>query len=379
MASALLFYFGCYFAKTTLPLHIKNLNGSDAVVGRIIAVISGASLASRWITGALQDKYGSKPFMVGSALCLACVTLSYRFIRSIPLLTVSAFFQGLALGSFATTAVAQIVGGIESEIERTSALSLFSMSHLTASAIAPWFALTMATQIETATVLGWATIGGFAAVLPALRVSSVPAKTEKHTRAVSAGPNVFRDKVFVGASLCYLVWAISYGAVYSFLPLFGQERGIINAGVFFTSFAVVNLVGRVFVRRLVLSMGATRLINISSLLVIISMCSLSISRSPFHLAVAGVIYGLGSAGIYPCLAGIATGRGSGKTGMIVALFMSNFELGQMVGSVAFGSIISRRGYPAIYRISAIAMLTGLLIFNRTAKGIPVASQERVQR
>ncbi len=375
--SALLFYCGCYFAKSTLPLHIKGLNGSDAVVGRTIAVMSGAALATRWIAGALQDKYGSKPFMVGCSLCLACATLSYRFISSIPLLTVSAFFQGIALGGFATTAVAQIVGGIQSEIERTSALSLFSMSHLTAGAIAPWLALTMATHMETSTILGWATVGGLAAVLPALRVSSLPPKTEKHANTASSRPNVFRDKVFVGASLCYLVWAISYGAIYSFLPLFGQERGIINVGVFFTSFAMINLIGRVFVRHLVLRMGAARLINISSFLVIISMCLLSISRSPFHLAVAGVIYGLGSTGIYPCLAGIATGRGSGNTGMIVALFMSNFELGQMFGSIALGSIISRRGYPAIYRISAIAMFVGLLIFNRMAKPVVAANRETV--
>ena len=375
--SAFLFNCACYCAKSILPLHIRSLNGSDAVVGRTVAVMSGTGLAARWIAGALQDKHGSKPFMVGSALCLACVTLSYRFISSIPLLTVSAFFQGMALGGFATAAVAQILSGVDSDIERTSALSLFSMSHLGAMAIAPGVALAMASYMGTGKVLGWATVGGLAAVLPALCVGSVSPKAEKHTSSVSSMPSVFRDKVFVGASLCYFVWAISHGATYAFLPLFGKELGIMNVGVFFTAYATINLIGRPFVSRLVLRMGTTRLINMSSVLVIISMYLVSISHTPFHLAVAGIIYGLGSTSVYPCLAGVATGRVSGNMGIMIALFMSNFELGQMVGSVALGSIISRMGYPAIYRIAAIAVFAGLVLFNRLAKPVVAANQEIV--
>ena len=49
----------------------------------------------------------------------------------------------------------------------------------------------------------------------------------------------------------------------------------------------------------------------------------------------------------------------------------------MFGSIALGSIISRRGYPAIYRISAIAMFVGLLIFNRMAKPVVAANRETV--
>jgi uncharacterized membrane protein YbhN (UPF0104 family) len=58
---------------------------------------------------------------------------------------------------------------------------------------------------------------------------------------------MLRDRVFVGTSLRCLKWAVSCGAIYTFLPLFGQERGILNVRTFFTIFVVTNLIGRVLV------------------------------------------------------------------------------------------------------------------------------------
>ncbi|NMA65823.1 MAG: MFS transporter, partial [Clostridiaceae bacterium] len=345
--SAFFFYCGYYFAKTVLPLHIKTLNGSDAIVGRTMAIISGAALATRWVAGTLQDKYGSKPFIVGAALCLAFVSLSYNFVESIQLLTVAAFFQGVAIGSFATIAMAQIVDGVESEIERTSALSFFSMSHLTAGSVAPWMALAMATTMGTGNILGWSAIWGLAAALPAFYLSPMPPKEYKDSTDISLGVSILGDKILVGACFCYFVWAISQGIIYSFLPLFSQARGITNAGVFFTSFALTNLIGRAFVKKLAVSIGSIRLVNISSFFIIISMCILSVAQNTYYLAVAGVIYGLGSTAIYPCLAGIATGRDQENMGLTIALFMSNLELGQMVGAFVLGNVASRRGYPVI--------------------------------
>jgi MFS family permease len=378
VVSAFFFYFTYNISRSILPLHIISLDGSDAIVGRIVGVTNGATLAARWITGGLQDKYGSKKFLVGSALCLACVTLSYRFISSISLLTVSAFFQGIAFGGFATAAVGQMIEGLHSEIDRTSALSIFSMSRLTAASIAPALALAMATHTETSAILGWAALGGFAAAVPTSRVSLelLDAKTQtRHTNPTSSRVNVFRDRGFVGSSLCYLMWSVSYGAIYSFLPLYGQQRGIMNVGMFFTTFAMVNLFSRVLVKPLVLRIGTPKLIGVSSVLVIMSMFVLSMAKSPFHLVTAGVLYGLGSTSMYPCLTALATGRGSGNTGLTIALFMSNFEVGQMIGSIILGNIIAGRGYPAVYRISGIAMLVGILIFNRMVEPVRVENLE----
>jgi MFS family permease len=117
----------------------------------------------------LQDRYGTKQFIVGCSLCLLLSTLSYRFISHIRLAIISAVFQGAALGCFAG-AVAQFLQGVKSELNRTLALSLFSMSHLLAATIGSRLALTMDSHMETGRVLRLETAGDIVAILHALWV-----------------------------------------------------------------------------------------------------------------------------------------------------------------------------------------------------------------
>lgn len=361
--TAFLFYFSCHFAKSLLPLHIRSLGGNDVMVGWTIATVNAAGLVSKYMTGVLQDGVGSKPFILGSSLCLIGATLSYGFIDSIPLLMVPAIFHGIALGSFGTAASAHVLTGVNSEAERTSALSTFSMAHLTATAIAPGLALTLVSKRSTALIMGWAGLVGVLALVPGLRLEAPAVQKIKRAGAIAAVSEAVRDRQFLGASLLYFMWAVSYGAIYSFLPLYGIQRDITNVGIFFSSFAVVNLAGRLVVGGLVSRLGMGRLINISSVLCAGSMCLLVFLRDPVILAIAGVLYGLGSFPLYPCLAATITGKESRGIGMSIALFMANFQLGQIAGSIGLGSVSLRLGYPAIYGITAMALCVGVLAYN----------------
>lgn len=365
--AAFLFYYSAYSAQAVLPLHIQNLGGSNMTVGAVMALINIVSFIAKWVTGALQDKYGSKPFLAGAVMSLSCVTLLYGLATSIPILMVIGVFHGISLGTFAISAVAQVVSNVRSEALRTSALSMFSMAHLTAGAIAPGLSLTLAGHIKPSAALRWASLGAVVAGLPVYRMPMSRTMSETGGGTLASIKTIITDKAFRGASFLYLTWAICYGSVYSFLPLFGNDNGIMNVGTFHAAYALVNLMGRPFVGYLVLHLGMRRLTSVSSILVVISMFLVAISRTMSGLGAAGIFFGLGSFALYPCLAAVATGQTMNHLGMSIAVFKSSLELGQVVSSIVVGAISSKLGWLAAYGTAGAAVCLGLLVYINSTK------------
>lgn len=368
--SGLLFQGVFYYIKIILPLYITSTGGSDYVVAAGVAAISGAGLISRWVTGTLQDVYGSRQFLIGSAVGLTLVAIGYYSLESLSAILILCAGQGIMLGAFDTAAVGHLLVGEDSEAARASALSFYSMSRLVALAAAPWISLSIAEAMDPRIALGFSGMVAAVCVLPLLGLRHSSRKTsaaEGRKGRLAFVLGLAKDRVFAGASILYFSWAFTYGAIYSFLPLYGKELGLANVGSFFAAYAAVTAAARAFVGPLMSQVGSHLLINLSSIVVVVSMMVLALAQSITVLSVAGLLYGMGSFAMYPCLTSLATGQAQGGIGTAFALFMFSFELGQLAGPIVFARIANYWGYSVAYGGSAAVFVAGFGLYNVLAR------------
>lgn len=366
--STFFFFAALGYTRGVLPLHVKSLHGSDIVVGGVAAANPAGEIAMRWMAAPLLSRYEPKTVMLCCALSLACANLAYRGASSVPLAVIVAFVHGASVGGFGTAAATQVLAGAtDSEVSRTSALSVYSIARITAQIAAPAIGLTLATRMRTDIVLAWAAVPGIAAFLVCLLI-----RPQASNKAESGGNSAellrivrgaLQDKVLIGAIVAYFAWSFITAGLSGFLALLGRERGMMNVGFFFTASGLLNFTGTLFIGLLVARFGTDRLLNASGVLVVTSLSLVLLARTPSLLAVAGALFGLGTFAVYPCLAAVAVGRLPGTTGVAVVLFMTGMDLGLSLGSLALGVVARSLGYPAVFVTGAVVYCVGLCTYH----------------
>lgn len=361
--ACLAFYMGHYSASSLVSLRVVELSGSHALVGAVVGRVGQVALVARWVAGVSRNRFGSALLMLVATVSLAMAGAVYMLASGVSWVAAGTALQGLALGLFATAGTTHVASAAASTSQKASALSLYTTANLVASAAAPGIALALANAAGAGTA---ATMTLVVATMASLLLLRLPLKLDRSLKSQSirvslhAVPAALSDRPFIGASALYLAWAVSYGAVLAFLPLYGKYRGIPNVGAFFAAYSIATIMGRALLGRILPHMTMKVLLNASAAMAAASMVLLSTAGDPLTLALAGALYGLGSFPLYPCLASIASSRVPDSLAMAMALFMSNYDVGQIIGTTGLGILAVPHGYQWVYRAAAAAILLGLI-------------------
>lgn len=362
-ASVFLFFAALGYTRGVLPLHVRSLQASDIAVGMVTAAGPAGELAMRWVSAPLLERYAPRVIMLYCSAALAFISLAYGFVPTVSLVVLLTLLHGASIGGFGTGAATQILVGTNSEESRTLALSAYALARMTAQIAAPAVGLTLATRISTSTVLVWAAVAGAAALVPLWAVRSHPSGSRE------SGGNVrellktvlraLQDRVLVGAVLAYTAWAFTMAGLGSFLPLFGRERGIMNVAFFFTTSGILNIIGTLLLGPLMSRFGRDRLLDASAVFIVSGIGLVLAAWTPMALVIAGVLFGLGTFSVYPCLAAVAVGRLPQSTGTAIVLFMTGMDIGMSLGSLVSGVIARGLGYSAVFVTGAVLSCLGL--------------------
>jgi len=356
---------------TVTPLFAKHLGGDLSTLGLVVAFFTVSALVFRPYFGNMLDKKGRKLTIIIGGIIFSAVTLAYGIALSVVGLLALRFLHGLGFSAH-STAAGTIVADIVPKSRLTEGVGFFGISHTLAMALGPLIGLNLLEYRGFNEVFILAAVLGVISVVIALSLklgndSKREQVDEDNEHKILAGNSTIQSSIIeksaIPASLVLLFIALTLGAVITFLPVFALSMGIGDIGIFFTVFALVQLVARPLTGRLADKFGFSAIMLPGLAFMAISMIILAFASNLGMFVAAGLTYGLGFGSVQPTLNAIMIKlcpperRGVGN-----ATFFSAMDIGIGTGAILWGVVSQLAGFTYVFIGAALCIVVALVMY-----------------
>jgi MFS family permease len=360
-----LFFSSMHLLITPLPLYVEEIGGGDADVGLATTTFALAAIATRPFMGRLVDTWGRKPILLIGAGAFTLAPLSYMLVRSVPALLAARMFHGLGIAAF-TTAYFALVADVTPRVRWGAAIG--------AAGIAPSISLILASPLGTGLIqrTSFRTVFLVAALAALLSFVISLMIQEPHTQSTAyqttnpTSPgllDIVRLRGVLVPSLATVTLGLSYGAIFTFLPLFGRDRSLGNVGFFFSASGIAIMLSRAFAGRLSDKVGRTAIIIPMFLVLAISTAGLNWTYGLAMLIVMAIAFGIGfggtRVGVDTMVVDSAPPRARGTA---LGLLYLCLDSGVAIGGMVMGVLAELAGYGEAYVLLAVACILTALLF-----------------
>lgn len=353
-------FLGFQMTLPTIPLFLKDLGGSDQLVGVVVGIFTFSALLFRPYAGhALESKGRAFVYMTGLAIFVLSIG-TYAFIASIGLLFVVRIVQGIGWG-FSTTAGGTIATDLIPPKRRGEGMGYFGLSGNLALAFGPALGLTLVGIISFSQLfLICAAFGLIALIFSSqIRYKKVE-KSEQKTTTVKF--DIF-EKTALKPSLLLFFITTTFGGIATFLPLYAIEQDVAGIQLYFLVYAIFLMISRTFAGRIYDKSGHIYVFLPGASFIFIAMLLLAWLPSTAVMLVAAGFYGLGFGSVQPALQAWSVEKApNNRKGMANATFFSFFDLGIGLGAIVFGQLAFVFGYGSIYVTSAGFVLLSIILY-----------------
>jgi len=362
----------------TIPIYLSRMGAKEAEIGILVGSLSVSSLVLRPLVGRALLKIPERRFMIAGALFYTLSSISYLFAPPFwPLLAVRVF-QGIGLAFFSTASFT-LIASITPETHRGQIISYFYLSINFAFALAPYFGMLLINQFNFPFNFKLLFLVSTALSLCSLFITLKLKKMQSVPLAdLSLQKQPFLSREALPPAIIAFLITITWGALTAFFPLYALSQGVDNPGIFFGAFAVTLILVRGLGGKILDIYSREKIILPCLFSLIISMAILAFSRTlPMFILVA-VIWGVGSAFLYPALVTYAIDRAGPSRGPAVGTFTALTDLGAGMGSVIMGAILELTNYPIMFLCLALTGIINLLYFYFAVRKKPQALVSEIE-
>jgi len=353
-------FFGFQMTLPTLPLFVKELGGSDQLIGVIVGIFTFSALVLRPYAGhALESKGRQFVYMTGLAIFVVSVG-SFAFIGSIAILLIVRVLQGVGWG-LSTTATGTIATDIIPASRRGEGFGYFGLSGNIALAFGPGLGLALVGKISFMSLFFISDAFVLVAFLLSAKVRYKKVE-EIPEKAATPRFDIF-EKTAIQPSILVLFITFTFGGIATFLPLHAIERNVAGIEAYFLVYAALLLISRTFAGKVYDKKGHLYVFLPGTIMILIAMILLAWLPTTFILLVAAGLYGFGFGTVQPALQAWAVEKAAGnRKGMANATFFSFFDLGIGLGAIIFGQIAFLFNYSTIYATGAFSILISMVVY-----------------
>ncbi|WP_284140232.1 MULTISPECIES: MFS transporter [unclassified Virgibacillus] len=353
-------FLGFQMTLPTLPIFVKELGGSDQIIGLIVGIFTFSALIFRPYAGhSLETKGRRFVYMLGLSIFVISVG-SYAFITTIGFLFVMRMVQGVGWG-LSTTATGTIATDLIPPKRRGEGMGYFGLSGNLALAFGPSLGLYLVGVISFKAFFLICAASGLVAFLLAANIRYKKVEQSEH-KSVTVKFDIFEKTALQPAILLFFI-TVTFGGIASFLPLYAAEKQITGIESYFLVYALFLLLSRTFAGRIYDMKGHLYVFLPGALMIFIAMLLLAWLPNTFILLLGAAFYGLGFGSVQPALQAWAVDKApSNRKGMANATFFSSFDLGVGLGAIVFGQLAFVFDYGIIYITSAVSVLISMLLY-----------------
>lgn len=346
---------------STISLYAKHLGAVNAVSGLVVGVYAYTSLLCRPLVGSLLDRHGRKPVLVGGVIILSAIFLMYNFSYTVIFLLWLRVIQGIGFSAY-NTAVNTAAADIVPRSRLSEGIGYFSITLTLPTAFGPSLGLYIIDRSGYSLLFLIAFLLVLCGLIASLFIKNtgkpqVPAVKQKLSF------DSFFEKKALGESLVMFFIALGLGGIITFLPYFGQERGIAGIGSYFTVYAIFLIISRLFSGKIADKIGMTVVVVPGTLSVMLSFIILSFSKTLLPCLVSAAFFGLGYGILLPVMnAAVIRKCDASRKGVANSTFTAAMDIGMGTGSIVWGAISQRFGFLPVYMLCACCAVISLLTY-----------------
>ncbi|MEA2000874.1 MAG: MFS transporter [Actinomycetota bacterium] len=345
-----------------LPGFLEDLGASEAQIGLIFGIAALAAVAVRPLVGQTLDRFGRMPVIyIGNAINVGSILL-YLTVSTIgPWVYFVRIIHGIGLATL-FSAFFTYGADVVPQSRRTEGFALFGVSGLlpiAAAGVIGDIVLNVAGFREL-----FITAAAFAAL--ALVVSLGLRERQPMQREGTERRGFFSVVKLQGLRPVWLMaggLAFVLTAYFTFLRTFVDETGIGSVGLFFATYGMAAILLRIGLGWLPDRVGQKRVLYPSMGSLAGGFLVLAVASGNWHIAIAGVLCGIGHGFGFPILSGMVVSRAPDEDrGSAISFFTALFDFGVLVGGPILGVIIGSLGYSAMFTFSAITIIAATTAF-----------------
>jgi len=333
----------------TLPIYLSKLGCVEVEIGVLIGILGISSMVLRPFVGKGLLKVPEKTFMMIGAFILAISSFAYLVAPPFwPLLIVRAL-QGVGWAFFDTASLI-LISNITLDVHRGQSLTYFLTAHNIAFAAVPPLAILIINHLGF-TFLFLVCAGlSLSALFITVKLKDRPVEPLED-QSMKDQPFLHRGSL-PPATMNFMA-CIIFGAATAFFPLYAINQGVSNPGLFFSAFATTMILVSALGGRIPDLYRRESVIWPSLVASIIAMILLAFSKTlPMFILVA-VIWGIGSAFLYPTLVAYALDLAGSSRGTAMGTFTALDFLGMGIGPVIMGIGLRLASYPTMFLCLAL--------------------------
>lgn len=367
------------FFNPTLPLHVKDLGGTETVVGLLGTSFTLGSAVFRVIGGKSCDKRGRmRTALIGLVIFTAASAL-FLVVENIYGILLLRVLQGTGFGLSSTSITASVADILPND-RLASGIGYYGLNNSLSQTIGPSCAVGL-----------YYTDWGFPAVaavatcslalsalltlpcrferdepfLAAIAATRPQTQDDKPDNTVYTGIWRYFEKTAIPCGAVMLFACLASGVITGFAVLYAKAEAIAveNAGLFFTLSAIGVVVSRLGTGKIMKKYGTLAALLISFVCSIAGFALLIAARRVHVLFfISGAFNGLATGLYHPALNTEAMYRApASRRGAASATFQVPTELGFALSSLIAGIIIQHAGYTANWAVCIAYNIVGIAL------------------
>ncbi|MEI2469513.1 MFS transporter [Peribacillus frigoritolerans] len=352
--SNFLVFIGFEMMLPILPAYLLSMNASSIQVGLVTSLFTiGAVLIRPFVGYYLMDSQ-RKSLAICASAALMVITILYPFLNIIWLLLLLRLFHGAAWG-VSTTANSTMVVDFIPKTRLGEGIGYFSISTTVGAIVAPSIGILIYDSFSFDILIWSSAVLSLLAVL-ALQFVYSPTIVKREKKPFRFLDMIFEKDVWFQALLT-VITTLGFGAIITFLVLFGKQREVDHIFLFFLINATVSTLLRPFTGKWYDKKGPWSIIIMAAVLGFFSLVILSYTTNESQLIVAAILFGAGYGTVMPCLQTWTVQKVSEeKRGAANATFFSSFDVGVGVSAFVLGILAEWISLEMIYRLVSLSFI-----------------------
>ena len=336
---------------------------SPVIMGNLVGLYFGVSLAMRPVTGPLQAKLNNRNLLIFVYITGGIVNLGYALFDNTAAFVTFRILQGMQYAFMGSLVMTMAVDSLPRE-KIVSGIAMYTLGGAVMQTIAPNFGLwlrDLGPKIKEGLEgvrLGYQFAFFFAAAMLAIAV--IPLFMMKPAKVTSAGSankepwyKTIISKHTISVALLVILTRMATSGYRSYIDPFAQEVGIPNIGLFSTASAIAMICTRPISGRLMDRIGMKKTLPVAMIILAAALVVIAKSKSLPMVLFGGVLASLGDGFINPGVnaLGIQTETPDRRAIASNTLY-AGIDCGSWLGPVWGGMVVNYSSY-------SMAMLSGI--------------------
>jgi len=351
-----------YMLLPTFSVYVKFLGWNDSAAGIVVGILTFSSLFVRPWAGRVADTYGRRGIWIVANIVFLMVVLCYNWLIIMPLLFVLRIIHGFSWGAY-TNATSAAAADLIPPQRLGEGMGFSGLGIGIGAAVAPGLGFYLIRGNNFSHLFYMVAALSFIALLFAVVI-----RLPKLRIQPGGPPPALWEPTAVRPAVVMFFAAFILGVVMTFLALFAAEKGIANAGAYFTIYAFTLVITRPLGGTLFDRLGHRVIVVTSFLCLCAAMLLISLTTGLVPFLVAALLQGVGFGSLQSTLQALSVAKcAPERRGAAQSTFFTSYDIGIGTGSMVMGFFVRPLGYGGIYLVSAAIALTGLLIYLAMSK------------